>query len=69
MLAAADDPDANTRKGRICEANFYAGELALTRGAREEAARLFRLAAANCPKLFTESYSAAAELKAIGASP
>jgi tetratricopeptide (TPR) repeat protein len=32
VLAAADSPDPGVQKGQICEANFYAGELALQRG-------------------------------------
>ena len=50
VLAAADDPDPNKKKGQVCEANFYGGELALRTGAKDEATRLFRLAASDCPK-------------------
>ena len=35
VLAAADDPDAVKKKGQICEANFYSGELALRGKARD----------------------------------
>ena len=69
VLAAADDPDPTTKKGQVCEANFYSGELALRRSAKDEAARLFRLAASDCPKSFTEWGAANAELKALGAAP
>ena len=48
VLAAADDPDANKKKGQICESNFYGGELALQNGVKEGAARLFALAVADC---------------------
>jgi len=65
-LAAADDPDANTKRGQVCEVNFYSGELALQQGAKEEATRLFRLAAAGCPHEFVENPSANAELEALG---
>jgi lipoprotein NlpI len=68
VLAAADDPDASTKRGQVCEANFYSGELALLQGAKEEAARLFRLAATGCPHEFVEGPSAAAELAALGGS-
>jgi lipoprotein NlpI len=68
VLAAADDPDANTKRGQVCEANFYSGELALQQGAKEEATRLFRLAAAGCPHEFAEGPSATAELEALGVS-
>jgi lipoprotein NlpI len=69
VLASADDPDATTKKGHACEANFYNGELDLQRGAKDEATRLFRLATADCPKSFTEWSAANAELKALGANP
>jgi lipoprotein NlpI len=39
VLAAADNPDAKTKKGQICEANFYSGELALSQGTKDEAIR------------------------------
>jgi lipoprotein NlpI len=68
VLAAADDPDVNTKIGQVCEANFYSGELALQRGVKEEAARLFRLAAADCPRDFVEGPAAYAELRALGMS-
>jgi lipoprotein NlpI len=67
VLAAADDPDANKKKGQVCEANFYTGELVLQRGAKDEARRLFRLAADDCPKNSDERSAANAELKALGA--
>ena len=68
VLAAANDPDGSTKKEQVCEANFYTGELALQRGAKEEAARLFRLAAADCPHDIVEGPAAYAELMALGAS-
>jgi lipoprotein NlpI len=68
VFAAADDPDANTKKGQLCETNFYLGELALQQGAKEKAARLFRLAAADCPREFVEGPAASAELKMLGLS-
>jgi lipoprotein NlpI len=69
VLAAADDPDANTRAGRVCEANFYSGELALQQGAKEEATRLFRLATTGCARDFIEGSAARAELNALDANP
>ena len=67
VLADADDPDPAKKKGQVCEANFYSGELAL-RGRKDEAIRLFRLAASDCPKTFDEWANANAELKALGAA-
>jgi tetratricopeptide (TPR) repeat protein len=69
VLAAADDPNVETKKGQVCEANFYIGELALQQSNNDEAKRLFGRAAADCPKEFIEYEAAAAELRALGASP
>ncbi|QXX74342.1 tetratricopeptide repeat protein [Methylovirgula sp. HY1] len=69
VLADAMDSDLATRKGQVCEANFYTGELVLQQGAKDEAERLFRSAAADCPKSFNEWFAAKAELKALGKSP
>jgi lipoprotein NlpI len=69
VLAAAEDPDPRVQKGQVCEANLYAGELALQRGSTEEATRLFGLAAADCPTTFIEWSAAKAELKALGINP
>ena len=69
VLAAADDADANTKKGQVCEANFYTGELALQQGNKDEAARLFGLAAMDCLQSFNEYVGAIAELRALGVTP
>jgi lipoprotein NlpI len=69
ILAAADDPDATKKEGQVCEANFYSGELALREGAKDEAVRLFRLAADDCPKDFREWFAANQELNALGVGP
>jgi lipoprotein NlpI len=69
LLAAAENPDAATKKGHVCEANFYSGELSLMNGSKAEAIRSLRLAASDCPHGFTEWYSANAELKLLGAAP
>jgi lipoprotein NlpI len=68
VLAAADDPDAKTKAGQVCEANFYSAELALQQGAKAEAERLFRLAAAGCPREFVEGPAANSELAALDGS-
>jgi lipoprotein NlpI len=68
VLAAAEDPDPATKAGQICEANFYNAEFALLQqGDRQEATRLFRLAAAACPHQFVEGASAMSELAALDA--
>jgi lipoprotein NlpI len=58
-----------TKKGQICQANFFSGELALQRGAKDEATRLFQLALTGCSKDFIEYGGANAELKALGENP
>ena len=65
LHAAADDPDAVIRKNQVCEANFYDGEILLQQGAKNEAIRLFQLAAEDCPKDFVEWAAANAELKVL----
>jgi len=55
-----------TARRQICETNFYSGEFYLLRDAREEAARLFRLATDGCPRTITEWAAANAHLKAFG---
>ena len=65
VLAAADNPDADKKKSQVCVANFYTGELALRTGAKDEATRLFRLAAGNCPHDFPAWSAANAELKVL----
>ncbi|MGH6835049.1 MAG: tetratricopeptide repeat protein, partial [Methylocella sp.] len=67
VFAAADDPDPKKQQGQVCEANFYSGELALLDGSKQEAARLFRIAADDCPRDFAEWGAANAELKALRA--
>jgi tetratricopeptide (TPR) repeat protein len=69
VLVAADDPNATKKKGQVCEANFYRGEFSLTKGLKDEATRLFRLAASDCPHSFNEWDTANAELKALGVVP
>jgi lipoprotein NlpI len=68
-MAAADDKDPTTKRAQVCEVNFYSGELALARGAKDEATRLFRLAVSDCPRIFVERDGANAELKALGVAP
>jgi lipoprotein NlpI len=69
VLAAANDPDLRKKRGQVCEANFYIGELALRQGAKSAAAGLFTQAAADCPREFAEGPAAAAELAALRRAP
>jgi len=65
VLATAADVDKETQRGQTCEANFYIGQLALQKDAKDEAMRLFRLAATDCPRDFVEGPAATAELSAL----
>jgi lipoprotein NlpI len=69
VLSAADDPDQRRKKPQVCEANFYSAEFALQRGSREDAQRLFEMAAAECPKSFIEGPASNVELKALTKNP
>jgi lipoprotein NlpI len=69
MFEAAKDGNASKERGQLCEANFFSGELALQRGAKDEAVRTFRSIASDCPKTFFEYSAANAELKALEAKP
>jgi tetratricopeptide (TPR) repeat protein len=68
-LAAAEDQDPKRQQGQICEANFYSGELALVKGATEEALRFLRLAASDCPRNYIEWGSANFALRELGVVP
>ena len=67
-LAAAADPQPEIMQGQVCEANFYTAELALLKHAKEEALRLFGVAASDCPRSFIEWRAANAELSRLNAS-
>jgi lipoprotein NlpI len=64
-LAAADDKNPAQRRRQVCQAQFFAGEIALAQGTHDEAARLFRLAAEQCSPIYIERASAEAELRAL----
>jgi lipoprotein NlpI len=65
-LAAADDPDAGKKRGRVCEATFYGAQWVLRTSAQDEVSHLFRLAASDCPKNYDEWGAANVELKGLG---
>jgi lipoprotein NlpI len=65
VLNAADDASSLKTKERVCEANLFAGELALGRGAADEAVRLLRLAADGCPRRNLQWSAASAELRGL----
>lgn len=62
VVAAARNADRDTERGQLCEAYYYLGQLALLRGERSEAERLFRLAVATDVASFGEYKGARVEL-------
>jgi lipoprotein NlpI len=66
VFSAADDANPTVKQAHICEANFYGGQYALIEGQRDEAQKLFEVAAKDCPQGFLEGIAAAAELKGMG---
>lgn len=68
LLESAQDNSMRKTREQVCEANFYAGELALEQGA-DQAARLLRAAADECPKRFVEWAAAKAELHKLETKP
>lgn len=67
-LAAADDADPEIKRGRICEADFYAGALRARAGRKSDAQRLFTLAARDCPSAYFEKAFAEANAKTLRAA-
>jgi lipoprotein NlpI len=65
-LAAADHAEPRTRSKQVCEASFYSGQLALLEAHKDEALRLLRRTAADCPRSLIEWTSARAELRLLG---
>ena len=63
LLRAAEHPDAETRRGQVCEAEFYVGEWHLLNLRLKEASDLLSRAEKNCPKTFIEYEGAVAELR------
>jgi lipoprotein NlpI len=57
------------RTSPLRQANFFTAELSLLKGSKDEAARLFRLAASDCPNDYASRFNAKAELKALGVAP
>jgi lipoprotein NlpI len=68
VLAAAADPDPVKQARQVCDADFFSGEWSLRSGAKDEARRLFLLAAGDCPKSFIQWSAALEELKSLRAS-
>jgi tetratricopeptide (TPR) repeat protein len=65
LRLAAEDIDPSTRRDRICEADFYNGELELRKGSMQAATSFLRAAASECPKNLIEWVAANAEVTTI----
>jgi lipoprotein NlpI len=65
VLTAAQDPDPNTQRERLCEAYFYIGEYLLIANQKAEAARMFQAAVATGVTSLFEYASAKAELRRL----
>jgi lipoprotein NlpI len=64
LFASAKDSDPKKSRERLCDANFFVGQLALQRGSKEEAKRAFQIVVRDCPPELLEMGAAAAELSA-----
>jgi hypothetical protein len=64
LLAFAKDSDPKKSRERLCDANFFVGQLALVRGSQEVAKRAFQIVARDCPPQLLEMGAASAELNA-----
>jgi lipoprotein NlpI len=66
LLAAAENADPKTRRGQVCEAEFYLAESYLIDNREREARELLERAKQGCPRDFTEYRGAVVELKRLG---
>lgn len=62
----AEDGSADARPGSHCEADFYAAEVALAHGRRDQAMPLLAEAVRTCPSTFFEARAAKAEARLQG---
>lgn len=66
VIGAAQTVDSKISKSRMCEVGFYAGELALSEGNKQDAISLLNHAAELCFNSVDERTAAMLELKALG---
>ena len=69
LRSAAADKDATKNREQLCEANFYGAEFVQLQRQKDEVVRLYRAAASDCPKDFTEWMAANAALRSLGVKP
>jgi hypothetical protein len=62
VLSAGNHADPIKKKGQVCEANFFSAEYALLQNKKDEALRLYKLAASDCPPTLIEAKAAKAPL-------
>jgi tetratricopeptide (TPR) repeat protein len=67
LIRLAEDADPKKKKNQTCEATFFNGELALTKGRDTDAQALFETALTICPDDFNEWAGAQAELGHVSA--
>jgi len=68
-VLAASNADKKTEAEQRCTAYFFGGALMRSQNAKDDAARLFRLAVENCATEMVLRVDAISELKALGATP
>jgi lipoprotein NlpI len=68
-LAATNDKDPKKKRAQVCQANLYGAEFVLLQKQKEEALRLYREAASDCPKSFIEWAAATAALRSFRKMP
>jgi lipoprotein NlpI len=66
VVVAAQNVDNKVSKSRMCDVGFYAGELSLSEGDKDEAIKLFNHALDVCFNSVDERTAATLELKALG---
>ncbi len=64
-MKEAANPDPDTQKQQVCEANFYTAEWNIMHGAQAAAGPMLQAARADCPHEFIERDAAIAELGRI----
>lgn len=66
VIIATQDQSLVVHSARLCDADFYGGELVLSTGDKDQAAKLFQNAVKSCAKAADEYPAAVTELKTLG---
>lgn len=67
VVEAAQSPDTKIARRQLCEARFFAGELALLHGLKDDAASEFKLVSDVCQDFPLERAIAGKEMKTLQA--